>query len=491
MDFERMQRPNIQEDASGGVSPSKLRRVLLGVEVGGMKREITTPGASSSETFKDVDMLFSLPDFSTVTADTAYYYQRSQALNLGNVRAPGSHEGDFHGPDNASAFEFQRVERAQHRSSMPLFSKSAPSKWDDAQKWIASPTSNRSTKVTGSQLRKTGGGTMGHGSRLFAAKLLEFSEEADSKATDSGQFKKELSMQRTMDWTPDLFPAADPYSKASIILENPFADSAVGQSQQDSSSFIQSSAPFTALPSTVRSVSMRDTGTEMTPTASQEPSRTGTPARDATPIRGPTLSRPSSPGRTAPCSSPINPIDPLENSKNKELSDNELQMKTRREIMALGTQLGKPNIAAWASREADDRSTSDGIKSVAVEQSVQSIIEIRAAAWEEAEKAKYLARFKREEFQIQAWEDHQKAKVEAETRKVEVKVERLRASAHERLMTRLAAARHEAEERRAAAEARRNRRASRTARQVEYIRRTGRVPSAAAAVFSRCWGRSP
>ncbi|CAA7410647.1 unnamed protein product [Spirodela intermedia] len=486
MDFERMQRPNIQEDASGGVSPSKLRRVLLGVE--GRRNEegehdsrcslrseypeVDDTSASSSETFKDVDMLFSLPDFSTVTADTAYYYQRSQALNLGNVRAPGSHEGDFHGPDNASAFEFQRVERAQHRSSMPLFSKSAPSKWDDAQKWIASPTSNRSTKVTGSQLRKTGGGTMGHGSRLFAAKLLEFSEEADSKATDSGQFKKELSMQRTMDWTPDLFPAADPYSKASIILENPFADSA-------------------ALPSTVRSVSMRDTGTEMTPTASQEPSRTGTPARDATPIRGPTLSRPSSPGRTAPCSSPINPIDPLENSKNKELSDNELQMKTRREIMALGTQLGKPNIAAWASREADDRSTSDGIKSVAVEQSVQSIIEIRAAAWEEAEKAKYLARFKREEFQIQAWEDHQKAKVEAETRKVEVKVERLRASAHERLMTRLAAARHEAEERRAAAEARRNRRASRTARQVEYIRRTGRVPSAAAAVFSRCWGRSP
>lgn len=60
--------------------------------------------------------------------------------------------------------------------------------------------------------------------------------------------------------------------------------------------------------------------------------------------------------------------------------------------MVLGTQLGKPNIAAWASREEDDRFTSGAVNSVAVEQSVQSIIEIRAAAWEEAEKAKYLAR---------------------------------------------------------------------------------------------------
>lgn len=207
------------------LSAHRLRFGTLHLSACEQKLRIRFAGASSSEIFKDVGMVFSLPDFSAVTADTAYYYQRSQALNLGNVRAPGSHEGDSHGPDNASAFEFQRVERAQHRSSVPLFSKSAPSKWDDAQKWIASPTSNR-TKVTGSQLRKAGGGTMAHGNKPFAAKLLEVSEEADSKATDPGQFKRELPMQRTTDLTPDLFPVADPHSKASIILENLVVDSA-------------------------------------------------------------------------------------------------------------------------------------------------------------------------------------------------------------------------------------------------------------------------
>lgn len=145
-------------------------------------------------------------------------------------------------------------------------------------------------------------------------------------------------------------------------------------------------------PSTARSVSMRDMGTEMTPIASQEPSRTGTPVRATTPSRSPSSSRSATPERTGPGSSTTNPSNPrLESSVNKELSEQELQLKTRREIKALGTKLGKTNIAAWASKE-EDKVASDSLKNLKDEKTGKGAIEIRAAAWEDAEKAKYMAR---------------------------------------------------------------------------------------------------
>jgi hypothetical protein len=51
----------------------------------------------------------------------------------------------------------------------------------------------------------------------------------------------------------------------------------------------------------------------------------------------------------------------------------------------------------------------------------------------------------------------------------QVEVERMRGQAQDRLMNKVAAARHKAEEKRAAAEAKRNRQAAKTERQVEYI----------------------
>lgn len=166
---------------------------------------------------------------------------------------------------------------------------------------------------------------------------------------------------------------------------------AVNLSRHDSSVAIHSAMTFIPPPSTARSVSMRDMGTEMTPIASQEPSRTGTPVRATTPIRSPNGSRPSTPGRTAPESSRTDPTVDSRNPNN-ELSEKELQVKTRREIMALGTQLGKMNIAAWASKEEEDKDASASLKNVTAEQQARSVIETRAAAWEEAEKAKYMAR---------------------------------------------------------------------------------------------------
>ncbi|CAM8950585.1 unnamed protein product [Rhodiola kirilowii] len=59
----------------------------------------------------------------------------------------------------------------------------------------------------------------------------------------------------------------------------------------------------------------------------------------------------------------------------------------------------------------------------------------------------------------------------------------MRALAYDRLTNKLAATRHKAEEKRAAAEAKRNRQAAKAEHQAEYIRRTGRTPS----TFSCCY----
>lgn len=59
---------------------------------------------------------------------------------------------------------------------------------------------------------------------------------------------------------------------------------------------------------------------------------------------------------------------------------------------------------------------------------------------------------------------------------LKVEVERMRARAQDKLMSKLASTRHTADEQRAAAESKRDRSAARTAEQAEHIRRTGRMP---------------
>lgn len=141
---------------------------------------------------------------------------------------------------------------------------------------------------------------------------------------------------------------------------------------------------------------MRDMGTEMTPIPSQEPSRTATPVGSTTPFRSPTSSIPSTPRRGAPASTPTRQTtddesqDPTKKTK-KGLSEEELKLKTRREIVALGVQLGKMNIAAWASKDEKEKNAHGDEMDIAMREQIE--IEKRAAAWEEAEKSKHTARF--------------------------------------------------------------------------------------------------
>lgn len=140
---------------------------------------------------------------------------------------------------------------------------------------------------------------------------------------------------------------------------------------------------------------MRDMGTEMTPIPSQDPSRTATPVGATTPLRSPTSSLPSTPRRAgAPAPTPAEHMtdDESRDYRNRELSEEELKLKTRKEIVALGVQLGKMNIAAWASKDEKEKSAQSG-ETHDLEDHERIEYERRAAAWEEAEKSKHAARF--------------------------------------------------------------------------------------------------
>ncbi|CAD6252164.1 unnamed protein product [Miscanthus lutarioriparius] len=502
MEYERIEKP-FPVQQGGGFSPKRLRAMLLGVdkrrkgqddaaeeEDGGGDDYGAVPkayarsnagdggGDTMCEEYKDVDVVSTISESSSSLETGGGHRSRdTHPVPMGSrIRVP--EEDSCDSESVASNFEFHKERGATARSAaasvVPPFSKPAPSKWDDAQKWIVSPTTNRPTRGGGGapvpkKIEKPSAGI----GRLPATKVvLEATEEIDTKRIDPSQEKREIGWQKAMSWAPpDPCPEVEPCPKTTLAAESTMAASAVTFNRHDASTTLQSATTCIPPPSTVRSVSMRDMGTEMTPIASQEPSRTGTPVR----ATSPNCLRPTTPRRMLGPNAAGAVISHGECS-NSELSEQELQTKTRREIMLLGTQLGKTNIAAWASKKEEEKDASLSLKTVPMDQSTQNITAVRAAAWEEAEKAKYLARFKREEIKIQAWEDHQKAQIEAEMRKIEVEVERMRARAQDKLMTQLASARHNADEKRAAAELKRNRAAARTAEQAEHIMRTGRVP---------------
>ncbi|XP_076957079.1 uncharacterized protein LOC143632442 [Bidens hawaiensis] len=227
----------------------------------------------------------------------------------------------------------------------------------------------------------------------------------------------------------------------------------------------------------VRAVSMRDMGIEMTPIPSQEPSMTSTPMGSTTPLRSPNSSIPSTP-RGGPTTTPVQHTVGDCSVNPKELTEQEVKLRTRKEILHLGMQLGKMNIAAWASKEDTEKKVShaENEKENVAEESLRIEFEKRAAAWEDAEKSKHNARFVREEIKIQAWESQQKAKLEAEMKRIEAEIEQKRAHAEAKMLKKISLARQKSEKKMATAEAQRSKQAARAAAQAEYIRQTGRIP---------------
>lgn len=125
----------------------------------------------------------------------------------------------------SSVFEFQKAERGLQRAGLAPFSKPAPSKWDDAQKWIASPTSNRTKNgqphgqgVVGSRKNNQ----FGYGSRQTSMKVvvevpdetLIPCEEADTKQMELIQGSREAGAPKLVMWEGDPYSNTNSYKNA-------------------------------------------------------------------------------------------------------------------------------------------------------------------------------------------------------------------------------------------------------------------------------------
>ncbi|XWS18682.1 hypothetical protein CRYUN_Cryun32bG0065700 [Craigia yunnanensis] len=394
---------------------------------------------------------------------------------------------DYDSNASSSSFEFHKGERAVHSSMTRPYSRPMSSKWNDAEKWIM----NRQN-VQAAYAKKNA--FQNQANRFPMTKMVRVAPESanydqrsavnhivDTKMVDFCQPVVQMPFEKFSFIPSGAHPISAQACGGSLLSDQcPHSKDLREVAQRDLSCTKSSAEDTTVLPA-IRSVSMRDMGTEMTPATSQEPSRTATPVGATTPLRSPTSSIPSTPRRGAPTSTPLDHTTddysqhPTDNGK-KELSEQEMKLKTRKEIVALGVQLGKMNIAAWASKDEKENNTSS-VETTNIEELEQIEYEKRAAAWEEAEKSKHSARCKREEIKIQAWESQQRAKLEAEMRRIEAKVEQMRAQAQAKMVKKITMARQRSEEKRAAAEARKNQDAERTGAQAEYIRQTGRMPS--------------
>ncbi|XP_030476103.1 uncharacterized protein LOC115693261 isoform X2 [Syzygium oleosum] len=394
---------------------------------------------------------------------------------------------DYDSNASSSSFEFHKGEKSVHHHINRSLSRSMPSKWNDAEKWIMNRQSGQANYWKKSVLQNQTNRLPAMNTIRVAPEhagcenKLPFARGSDTKRVDFCHPTHQMGLDKFSFGPPEGLPTSgqsnggnlrvDASSQTKDLKEVVLADSSCIKSFTEES---------TGIPA-MREVSMRDMGTEMTPATSQEPSRTATPVGSATPLRSPTSSVPSTPRRGAPAPTPVGDTTDEDSQHpmglcKKELSEEELKLKTRREIVALGVQLGKMNIAAWASKEDSEKNKSS-LEKATLEELERIEFEKRAASWEETEKSKHTARYKREEIKLQAWESQQKAKLEAEMRRIEAQVDQMRAQAQAKMVKKIALARQRSEEKRAAAEARRNSEAERTAAQAEYIRQTGRMPS--------------
>ncbi|KAE8732077.1 2,4-dichlorophenol 6-monooxygenase [Hibiscus syriacus] len=315
-----------------------------------------------------------------------------------------SEDKGYYEISSSNGFEFHRGNGANrgshHRSG---FCKPTPSKWDDAQKWLVG---------------------------LSRVKV---------------NFVQPHKNHMVCQWLPLLLERCHLNTKMKqnrCIVMNPLWRVNYKPANQNSTSV-------------VRSVCVRDMGTEITPAVSQEPSRTATPIQAMSPsARSSITSGSSTPVRYhhgQPCAESHQPSATGEHETD-------------------GAARGNGSNGLHKQESRMQNNNSDQV-------SKQNTLESQAAAWDEAERTKYMARYKREEMKIETWENHEKRKAEMEMKKMEVKVERLKARAKANCANKLAATRRIAEEKGANAESKLNEKAMETSKRAYYMRRTGHLPS--------------
>lgn len=232
-------------------------------------------------------------------------------------------------PEISNGFEFQKGSNRtpnHHRSTM---GKPAPSKWDDAQKWLS---------VVGFARGGGGGGGGGEKSSHHSRSNKPRNSNADDLRLIASASQREREGE-------DQYVEYDDEETAAGRLEVETKNVDCGESVWRKESSINPTA-------VIRSVCVRDMGTEMTPIGSQEPSRTATPVRATTPV-----------GRS-PVTSPV-------------------RASQRGEVVGTVTE------TVMEVRSSNNEMSSNGFGE---NKKAMSAMEARAMAWDEAERAKFMAR---------------------------------------------------------------------------------------------------
>ncbi|KAJ4703084.1 Remorin [Melia azedarach] len=473
MEYER-----IHKVQTGIISPSKLRMKLIGPHNRKKDGSNTNSARTSPSKIEDCEFVRN----SLLASKNGDFDEEAPSLGVETAKGAGevvlSHDqGDqatFQPKESlprentdvgrVKMQQFSKSdggERSVHNSIARSFSRPMPSKWNDAEKWIMNRQNAQATYFKRSA-------SLNQANRFPATNNVRV-------APEFATYDHKLSIARAADTK-----RVDYCQPASQFAFEKFSFVPSGTHQAHGSNALIDTCP--------QSKDLKEVGQgELSCTKSSSENTSGLPPLPGatTPLRSPTSSIPSTPRGRVPVSTPMEQTrddesqHPIENNR-RDLSEQEMKEKTRREIVALGVQLGKMNIAAWASKDDEQEKNTSSVEATDVQELERVEFEKRAAVWEEAEKSKHTARFhlyKREEIKIQAWESRQKAKLEAEMRRIEAEVEQMRAQAQAKMVKMIAMARQRSEEKRAAAEARKNRDAERTAAQADYIRQTGRTPA--------------
>lgn len=229
-----------------------------------------------------------------------------------------------------SNFEFHRG-HGTNRSSHPrtTLGKPTPSKWDDAQKWLIGLSRAGESKY-GGQPKTKPRNSNADDLRLIAP-VPQREQGCSSGDEEEEEYGAHIEVKTKKVECDD--ESIWRINKTST-MQCPVASSAV------------------------RSICVRDMGTEMTPIASLEPSRTGTPIRASTPVgRSPIGSGSSTPARC------------------HENHQRQMPVESRGQSVT-------------ASSGGCENSGSDQGQARKL-----NPLETRAMAWDEAERAKYTARY--------------------------------------------------------------------------------------------------
>lgn len=274
-----------------------------------------------------------------------------------------------HGPvqENMSSssglsFEFQkgnnganRKHHHHHHHHRTALGKSTPSKWDDAQKWLVGLSKVGEKNQSSNKPRNSNADDL----RLIAPVPQKEQENSSSEdEEEEGEQEEENGCSSSV-------------KMAQYDVETKKVDG-------NYESIWRINKPNST--TVVRSVCVRDMGTDMTPIASQEPSRTATPLRATTPVaRSPISSGSSTPVR---CQHRMPPTIegqqtcPLSSDGRGEANPSGRgNGSTRRYVEESNNCKNKP--------DQNQNSDQDG---------KLNPLETRAVAWDEAESAKYMAR---------------------------------------------------------------------------------------------------